>query len=100
MEKDPSAVFNGLFDGSIKDPVTQKEKKSVQASRMNNYQEHFSYYCPRGNLLLLLIENSFYNNKVLRLTVSLLRFDTSIMDVLTSIKFCILIFRYTIRPYR
>ena len=66
MEKYPSALFNGFFDGSIKEPVTQKENKSVQASRMNNYQEYFSYYCPRGNFLLLLIENSFYNNKVLQ----------------------------------
>ena len=66
MEKYPSALFNGFFDGSIKDPVTQKENQSVQASRMNSYQEYFSYYCPRGNFLLLLIENSFYNNKVLQ----------------------------------
>ena len=38
MEKDPSALFNGLFDGSIKDPVTQKEKcpsvKNEQLSRI------------------------------------------------------------------
>ena len=66
MEKDPSIRLNGFLDGSIEDPVTQKEKKSVEASRMNNYQQSFSYYCPRGNFLLLLIENLFHNNKVLQ----------------------------------
>ena len=66
MEKDTSARFDGFLDGSIKGSVTQKEKKSVEASRMNNYQEPFSYSCPRGNFLLLLIENSFHNNKLMQ----------------------------------